>query len=130
MKNKTLFQRPKLLKASLVILLAAAPIQWSFAQFTFSTPRTTLGQVIKTVQSQSKYQFFYDDQSSNMPIENLEVKNVSLKQLLNAALKGKNLTYKIEDNIVYLSQAAKQQDPAQTPVKRQVSGTVDRKSVV
>lgn len=43
MKNKTLFQRPKLLKASLVILLAAAPIQWSFAQFTFSTPRTTLG---------------------------------------------------------------------------------------
>ena len=124
MKNKTPFQKPKLLKASLVILLAAAPIQWSFAQFTFSTPRTTLGQVIKTVQSQSKYQFFYDDQSSNMPIENLEVKNVSLEQLLNAALKGKNLTYKIEDNIVYLSQAAKQQDPAQTPVKRQVSGTV------
>ena len=124
MKNKTLFQRPKLLKASLVILLAAAPIQWSFAQFTFSTPRTTLGQVIKTVQSQSKYQFFYDDQSSNMPIENLEVKNVSLEQLLNTALKGKNLTYKIEDNIVYLSQAAKQQNPAQTPIKRQVSGTV------
>ena len=96
MKNKILFQRPRLLKASLVLLLAAAPIQWSFAQFTFSTSRTTLGQVIKTVQSQSKYQFFYDDQSSNMPIENLNVKNVSLEQLLNTALKGKNLTYKIE----------------------------------
>ena len=82
MKNKILFQRPRLLKASLVLLLAAAPIQWSFAQFTFSTSRTTLGQVIKTVQSQSKYQFFYDDQSSNMPIENLNVKNVSLEQLL------------------------------------------------
>ena len=92
MKNKILFQRPRLLKASLVLLLAAAPIQWSFAQFTFSTSRTTLGQVIKTVQSQSKYQFFYDDQSSNMPIENLNVKNVSLEQLLNTALKGKNLT--------------------------------------
>lgn len=89
MKNKILFQRPRLLKASLVLLLAAAPIQWSFAQFTFSTSRTTLGQVIKTVQSQSKYQFFYDDQSSNMPIENLNVKNVSLEQLLNTALKGK-----------------------------------------
>ena len=124
MKNKILFQRPRLLKASLVLLLAAAPIQWSFAQFTFSTSRTTLGQVIKTVQSQSKYQFFYDDQSSNMPIENLNVKNVSLEQLLNTALKGKNLTYKIEDNIVYLSQASKQQDPVQASAKRQISGTV------
>ena len=99
MKNKILFQRPRLLKASLVLLLAAAPIQWSFAQFTFSTSRTTLGQVIKTVQSQSKYQFFYDDQSSNMPIENLNVKNVSLEQLLNTALKGKNLTEFIQRSI-------------------------------
>ena len=59
-----------------------------------------------------------------MPIENLNVKNVSLEQLLNTALKGKNLTYKIEDNIVYLSQASKQQDPVQASAKRQISGTV------
>lgn len=123
MKNNHLFQKPKLLRVCLALLLAATPIQWSFAQFTFSTPQTTLGQVIKTVQSQSKYQFFYDDQSSNTPVEALDVKNVSLEQLLSTVLKGKGLTYKIEDNIVYLSQA-KNQDPAQSQTKRLVTGTV------
>ena len=34
-----------------------------------------------------------------MPIENLNVKNVSLEQLLNTALKGKNLTEFIQRSI-------------------------------
>ena len=111
MKNKILFQRPRLLKASLVLLLAAAPIQWSFAQFTFSTSRTTLGQVIKTVQSQSKYQFFYDDQLSGTPIASVNVKDATLEELLNAALKGKNVTYKIEDNVVIYPKVTTEHKP-------------------
>ena len=93
MKNKILFQRPRLLKASLVLLLAAAPIQWSFAQFTFSTSRTTLGQVIKTVQSQSKYQFFYNDKLSATQVEAVNVKDASLEQVLNSLLSGTSISY-------------------------------------
>ena len=62
MKSNHLLRKPKLLRASLILLFMAAPIQWAAAQFTLSTSQTTLGQVIKTVQKQSKYQFFYDDQ--------------------------------------------------------------------
>ena len=42
----------------LILLLIAVPVQWAAAQLTLSTPRTTLGTVIKQIQSQSKYQFF------------------------------------------------------------------------
>ena len=84
MESNHSIQKSNLLRALLVLIFMAIPLQWATAQLTLSTTRTNLGTVIKQIQSQSKYQFFYDDQSSNMPIENLEVKNVSLEQLLNA----------------------------------------------
>ena len=35
--------------------------------------------------------------------ESLNVKDVSLVEVLDKALKGKNVVYKIDDNVVYLS---------------------------
>lgn len=125
MKSNHLLRKPKLLRASLILLFMAAPIQWTAAQFTLSTSQTTLGQVIKTVQKQSKYQFFYDDQLSSTPIASVNVKDATLEELLNAALKGKNVTYKIEDNVVYLSKGNNGvQAVKQDPVERNISGTV------
>ena len=125
MKSNHLLRKPKLLRASLILLFMAAPIQWAAAQFTLSTSQTTLGQVIKTVQKQSKYQFFYDDQLSGTPIASVNVKDATLEELLNAALKGKNVTYKIEDNVVYLSKGNNgAQAVKQDPVERNISGTV------
>ena len=123
MKSNHLLRKPKLLRASLILLFMAAPIQWAAAQFTLSTSQTTLGQVIKTVQKQSKYQFFYDDQLSGTPIASVNVKDATLEELLNAALKGKNVTYKIEDNVVYLSKG-NNEAVKQDPVERNISGTV------
>ena len=66
--------------------------------------RTTLGTVIEQIKSQSKYQFFYDDKLATMAVENVKVKNASIEDALNAILKGKNISFKVEDNIVYLSE--------------------------
>ena len=74
------------------------------AQLTLSTPRTTLGTVIKQIQSQSKYQFFYNDKLSTVTVEPLKVKDASLEQVLNTLLKNKDISYKIEENIIYLSE--------------------------
>ena len=99
MKGNQLMRKPKLLRALLILLFVAAPIQWTRAQIVLSTPKTTLGAVIKNIKSQSNYQFFYDDKLAEMPVNAIDVKNGSLQSVLDAALQGKGITYKIEDNI-------------------------------
>lgn len=104
MESKYSLRRSKLFRALLILMLIAVPVQWAAAQLTLSTPRTTLGTVIKQIQSQSKYQFFYNDKLSTVTVEPLKVKDASLEQVLNTLLKNKNVSYKIEDNIIYLSE--------------------------
>lgn len=105
MERKHSLQKFKLFRALLILLLIAVPVQWAAAQLTLSTPRATLGTVIKQIQSQSKCQFFYnDDKLSTVIVEPLKVKDASLEQVLNTLLKNKNISYKIEENIIYLSE--------------------------
>ncbi len=124
MKGNQLMRKPKLLRALLILLFVAAPIQWTRAQIVLSTPKTTLGAVIKNIKSQSNYQFFYDDKLAEMPVNAIDVKNGSLQSVLDAALQGKGITYKIEDNIVYLSASGEPQTPQQTGQEHTVTGTV------
>ena len=104
MESKHSLRKSKLFRALLILLSIAVPVQWAAAQLTLSTPRTTLGTVIKQIQSQSKYQFFYNDKLSTVTVEPLKVKDASLEQVLNTLLKNKDISYKIEENIVYLSE--------------------------
>ena len=104
MESKHSLRKSKLFRALLILLLIAVPVQWAAAQLTLSTPRTTLGTVIKQIQSQSKYQFFYNDKLSTVTVEPLKVKDASSEQVLNTLLKNKDISYKIEENIIYLSE--------------------------
>lgn len=104
MESKNPLRKSKLFRALLILLFLAVPIQWATAQLTLSTPRTTLGTVIKQIQSQSKFQFFYNDKLSTVTVDPLKVKDASLEEVLNILLGNKNITYKIEDNIIYLSE--------------------------
>ena len=104
MESKHSLRNSKLFRALLVFLFLAVPVQWAMAQLTLSTPRTTLGTVIKQIQSQSKYQFFYNDKLSTITVEPLKVKDASLEQVLSTLLKDKAVSYKIEENIIYLSE--------------------------
>ena len=104
MESKHSLRNSKLFRALLILLFLAVPVQWAMAQLTLSTPRTTLGTVIKQIQSQSKYQFFYNDKLSTVTVEPLKVKDASLEQVLNTLLKNKDISYKIEENIIYLSE--------------------------
>ena len=104
MESKHSLRKSKLFRALLILLLIAVPVQWAAAQLTLSTPRTTLGTVIKQIQSQSKYQFFYNDKLSTVTVEPLKVKDASLEQVLNTLLKNKDISYKIAENIIYLSE--------------------------
>lgn len=83
--------------------LSAAPFQWVSAQFNLSLTNPNLGSVIKEIQAQSDYQFFYDDKLASVQLESLNVTDSSLQEVLSKALSGKNISYKIDDKVVYLS---------------------------
>lgn len=51
--------------------------------------------------------------------------NVSIEDALNVILKGKNISYKVEDNIVYLSEkTATSQEGKQQGKERTITGVV------
>ena len=89
MKSNHPFRASNVLRALLILLFMTIPVQWTAAQLALTTPRTTLGTVIKKIQSQSKYQFFYDDKLSAASVDPLKVKDASLQEVLSLVLKGK-----------------------------------------
>lgn len=126
MKSNYLIKKDlRFYRVLLILLFLTIPTQWAVAQITLSTPRTNLGTVIKQIQSTSKYQFFYNDKLATIMVAPLNVKNTSLENILNTLLKGKDITYKIEDNIIYLSEKVYvEQTPQQVGKERVISGQV------
>ena len=93
MESKHSLRKSNLFRALLILLFMVVPLQWATAQLTLSTHRTTLGNVIKQIQSQSKYQFFYNDKLSTITVDPLNVKDAPLEQVLNTLLKNKDISY-------------------------------------
>ncbi len=125
MDNNHAFQSSKFLRALLVLFFMTVSVQWTFAQLDLNMSRTTLGTVIEQIKSQSKYQFFYDDKLAATAVEKVNVKNASIEDALTAILKGKNISFKVEDNIVYLSEKSQSgQEGAQQGKERTITGQV------
>ena len=125
MDNNHAFQSSKFLRALLVLFFMTVSVQWTFAQLNLNMSRTTLGTVIEQIKTQSKYQFFYDDKLAATTVEKVDVKNASIEDALTAILKGKNISFKVEDNIVYLSEKSQSgQESTQQGKERTITGQV------
>ena len=125
MDNNHAFQSSKFLRALLVLFFMTVSVQWTFAQLNLNMSRTTLGTVIEQIKTQSKYQFFYDDKIAATTVEKVDVKNASIEDALTAILKGKNISFKVEDNIVYLSEKSQSgQESTQQGKERTITGQV------
>ena len=125
MDNNHAFQSSKFLRALLVLFFMTVSVQWTFAQLNLNMSRTTLGTVIEQIKTQSKYQFFYDDKLAATTVEKVNVKNASIEDALTAILKGKNISFKVEDNIVYLSEKSQSgQESTQQGKERTITGQV------
>ena len=125
MNNNHAFQSSKFLRTLLVLFFMAVSVQWTFAQLNLNVSRTTLGTVIEQIKSQSKYQFFYDDKLATVTVESVKVKNASIEDALSAILKGKDISFKVEDNIVYLSEKpVAPQEGNQQGKERTITGVV------
>lgn len=116
----------KYLRTLVFLGLSAAPFQWVSAQFNLSLTNPNLGSVIKEIQAQSDYQFFYDDKLASVQLESLNVTDSSLQEVLSKALSGKNISYKIDDKVVYLSMdnSTVKKSPAQSAAKKTITGRI------
>lgn len=64
----------KVVRALLVSTLFTVPSQLVSAQLNIALTNTQLGTMIQQIQSQSQYQFFYDDELAEMPIGSVEAR--------------------------------------------------------
>ena len=124
MNNKNQWSK-RMARGFMALMLAVTPMQGAFAQVTLNTPNTTLGVVIKKIQAQSKFKFFYEDELADMRVKAIDVKNASLEKVLTQLLKDKGVTFKVEDKVVYLkrSEQAPQHKKTNT-TKRKITGRI------
>lgn len=107
------------------LMFAVAPMQGAFAQVTLNTPNTTLGVVIKKIQAQSKFKFFYDDDLADMQVKAIDVKNATLEKVLTQLLKDKGVTFKVDDKVVYLKRKEQPQSPKKhSGEKKKITGRI------
>jgi len=124
MKDSYVFSSASM-RTLFVLLLMIISVQWGFAQLNLNVPHATLGKVIEQIKSQSRYQFFYDDKLAGLPVGNVKIRNASIEDALNVILQGKDISYKVEDHIIYLSEKAHpQQSVNQQGKERKVTGRV------
>ena len=123
----------RLARYALTLGFLAAPFQWSFAQVTLNMTNTTLKAVVGKIHSQTKTKFFYNDELVKTRIKHVKVNNVSLENALNVTLRGTDVTYSIDDGMVYLrrkqapsSNGQKEQAPAKGPGKKEKSKITGR----
>ena len=121
----------RVVKMLVISLFVFAPFQWVGAQVTLNKGNTTLGAVINQIQKQTKYKFFYDDEIAATKVAVVSVKNASVQNALNAVLKNHDITYTIEDNVVYLKKGVKKSVKAapattaqQGEPKKAIKGTI------
>ena len=118
--------RRSLIRAMVVAAMLTASTQFASAQLNVSLSNSTVGTMIKQIQSQSQYRFFYDDELESIPVATLKLTDASIEEVLEKALAGKNISYKVDENVVYLSKPGEQapQEPKQEKPSKKVTGTI------
>lgn len=92
---------------------------------TVSRKNTTLEAVFKDIKTQTGYLFFYSGKVNlNRPMQQVELKNVSLKEALEACLTNQNLTFNIVDKTIVIRNIAAENNAATAPVWIDISGKV------
>ena len=118
-----------LCKVFMVLFLLCAPIFRASAQVNMTTKRAKLETVINQLKEKSKYRFFYNDDLAKLEVNGVVAKNEPMKNVLDKLFAGTGISYKIVDNVVYLSKEStsaqpKKQAGQKTGAPHTVAGTI------
>jgi tonB-linked outer membrane protein, susC/ragA family len=92
-----------LLRGFLTLSLLFASANGAWAQIKLTTQKAHLETVIEKIKKQSKYRFFYSDALAKASVNAVEVDNASITDVLDRLFSGTAITYRLVDNVVYLS---------------------------
>lgn len=100
-----------------VVLVANAGI-------TLSTSGAKIGDVIRVIQGQTEYKFFYDDEIAKSKANNVNLKNNNITEALDQLFSGTSITYVIKDKIIYLKKSPAPNAPNANAVTRKINGVI------
>ncbi len=130
--NRRIYKKLFLTMRLTMILMFFACIQVSgkgFAQITVSATNEPLQKVFKEIQKQSGYDFLYlYDLLAKEGNVTVDLKDVTIKDAVEACIKGKNLSYTIVDNAVLIKAKEEAKQTQQQPVKYTLKGKVTEKN--
>ena len=102
-------QREIIMRINLVsILFIIAMVQVygrAYSQITLQEKNTALENVLKSIEAQSGYVFFYNDEDLKNKKVTVSVKNVSIQTALDESFKNVNLIYKIDQKNVLIKKS-------------------------
>ena len=124
--------KARFVRAMLALCLLSLPVEMTFAQINLTTPKGKLENVVGQIKKKTKYRFFYNDELAKVQVNAVQVKDASIRTILDRLLAGTNITYRIAGQVIYLSKSAStssqsegtQQRGTATGKKRSCSGTV------
>ncbi len=136
--EKSIFKIIRVMKLATFILLAgfmqvSASIYSQTANIKLSVRETAFSDVIKEIQKQTEFTFFFSpDDVSNIIVSEVEVEKASLEKVLDLCLEGTDLEYEIVYKAVILKKAQEKDagetllagPEAQQPQKRTITGKV------
>lgn len=112
------------MKAAFVLMLSTAPFLQASAQLTINQPHAPLSVAIKNIQARSHYRFFYDDDIANIQVKAVKTTNGSIDHVLKQLLHGRDITYKIVGNTVYLKRAPASVKKKKTNENKKITGRI------
>lgn len=119
---KTLMSKPRPLICGALLAFSLA----AQAGITLNTaPNTKLSEIIQSIQSQSGYKFFYDDDIVKRNVNSVQLKDENLDVALKKLFAGTSIAYVVKDKVIYLSLTEKkaQKENATAP-KRKITGVI------
>ncbi|MBP8790518.1 MAG: SusC/RagA family TonB-linked outer membrane protein [Breznakibacter sp.] len=102
----------------ILMMVLTSPV---FSQISLSLKNSTVDDVLKGIQKQSDYQFFYNDAIAALKVDLFSTKEASIGTVMTLLKQKTGIDFRIEDSIVYLSIKVKGQD---SQIPYQVKGKV------
>lgn len=113
----------------LFIVLGVQPAMSQNRTIRLNLQKGKLSVALKAIQKQSGYQFFYEDNIGNTPINEVKISGRSVEQVLDKLLDGTGIKYNLDKKTFYLSrQAQSTPKPVSSPKKKTTGKVIDATS--
>lgn len=130
-EQKLLIMKLSLLLVCVSVLSASASSYSQNTRINLTLKNTTVDKMLKGIQEKTDFVFFYNNETiEKQPLISVNALNETVEQILDRSLSSTDLTYKIDDKIIFIREKETPISPASIlneaplPQNRQITGKV------